>query len=234
MKFHRGGWLAGVVGVPYPVEYVGENIGGGIHSSQFDHFCELILTDEVARCGSGGVVWGLFGGLSIGLPPVMKFGSQQLKERVCKPCLTGEKVICLAITEPYAGSDVANLQSVAKLSDDKSHYVLNGEKKWITNGVFADYFTVACRTGGKGSSGLSLLLVERQFAGVTTRQMHCQGVWSSGTTYITFEDVKVPVQNLIGKEGEGFKYVNTTDNAENTHTHTHTHTHIYFTSNESK
>ncbi len=89
----------------------------------------------------------------------------------------------------------------------------------ITNGVFADYFTVAVRTGGKGAAGLSLLLVEREFAGVTTRQMNCQGVWSSGTTYITFEDVKVPVANLIGKEGEGFKYV--------THTsHTNKPTHL--------
>lgn len=121
------------------------------------------------------------------------------------PSPSSSQVICLAITEPYAGSDVANLQTTAKLSADGKHYVLNGEKKWITNGVFADFFTVAVRTGGKGAAGLSLLLVERTMPGVTTRQMHCQGVWSSGTTYITFEDVKVPVENRIGNEGEGFK-----------------------------
>ena len=72
--------------------------------------------------------------------------------------------------------------------------------------MFADYFTVAVRTGGKGMKGISLLLIERG-EGVTTKQMKCQGVWSSGTTYITFEDVKVPVGNLIGKENEGFKYI---------------------------
>ncbi len=76
----------------------------------------------------------------------------------------------------------------------------------ITNGVFADYFTVAVRTGGEGADGLSLLLIERS-EGVRTQQMQCMGVWSSGTTYITFEDVKVPVENLIGEEGSGFKYI---------------------------
>jgi alkylation response protein AidB-like acyl-CoA dehydrogenase len=84
---------------------------------------------------------------------------------------------------------------------------VNGEKKWITNGVFADYFTVAVRTGGAGMGGVSMLVIEKTMTGVTTRQMHCQGVWSSGTTYITFEDVKVPVENLIGKENDGFRYV---------------------------
>jgi hypothetical protein len=83
---------------------------------------------------------------------------------------------------------------------------LNGEKKWITNGIFADYFTVACRTGGPGAGGISLLLVERG-PGVTTKQMNCMGVWSSGTTYITFEDVLVPCENIIGQENEGFKYI---------------------------
>ncbi len=72
-------------------------------------------------------------------------------------------------------------------------------------GVFSDFFTVAVRTGGAGMSGISLLLIERDMPGVTTRQMKCTGVWPSGTTYITFEDVKVPAENLIGKENEGFK-----------------------------
>ncbi|KAI0236266.1 hypothetical protein L0F63_003828 [Massospora cicadina] len=85
--------------------------------------------------------------------------------------------------------------------------VINGEKKWITNGVFANYFTTAVRTGGEGMGGLSLLLIERNMPGVKTRQMQCSGVWASGTAYITFEDVKVPVSNLIGQENKGFKYI---------------------------
>lgn len=96
--------------------------------------------------------------------------------------------ICLAITEPSAGSDVANLKTEARKTADGKHFILNGEKKWITNGVFADYFTVAARTGGPGMGGVSLLLVEKGMPGVSTRQMNCQGVWASGTTYVTFED----------------------------------------------
>ncbi len=153
------------------------------------------------------VLWGVFGGISIGLPPVIQFGSKELADRVAPKCLHGEAVICLAITEPDAGSDVANLKTTAVKTEDGQHYIVNGSKKWITNGVFADYFTVAVRTGGKGMSGISLLLIEKTMPGVTTRQMQCSGVWSSGTTYITFEDVKVPVSNLIGVENQGFLYV---------------------------
>lgn len=130
-----------------------------------------------------------------------------MQDKVTRPCLTGEKVICLAITEPYGGSDVANLRTEAKKTPCGKYYIVNGEKKWITNGVFADFFTVAVRTGGPGQGGISLLLLERGMPGITTRQMKCSGVWPSGTTYITFEDVKVPVENLIGEENQGFKYI---------------------------
>jgi alkylation response protein AidB-like acyl-CoA dehydrogenase len=119
----------------------------------------------------------------------------------------GEKIICLAITEPSAGSDVANIKTEAKKSPDGKHFIVNGEKKWITNGIFADYFSVAVRTGppGSGMKGISMLLIEKTMPGVKTRRMDCEGVWPSGTTYVTFEDVKVPVENLIGAENEGFK-----------------------------
>lgn len=206
-KAFRAGLLPGVVGAPWSVEFGGTHIAGGVKPEEFDAFHELIMIDEIGRCGSGGVMWALFGGLSIGLPPVLLFGSKYLKDKVAKPCLSGEKIICLAITEPYAGSDVANLQAEAKKTSDGKHYIVNGEKKWITNGVFADFFTVAVRTGGPGMGGISLLLLERGMPGITTRQMNCSGVWPSGTTYITMEDVKVPVENLIGKENEGFKCI---------------------------
>lgn len=210
--FHRkcaaAGWLPLCIGLPYPKQYVPDiALPGGIKPEELDHFHELILFDEVGRCGSGGVCWAMTGGLSIGLPPILHFGSKFLQDKVVRPCLLGEKVICLAITEPSAGSDVANLKTEAKLTPDGKHYIVNGEKKWITNGVFADYFTVAVRTGGKGMGGVSLLLIEREMPGVKTTQMKCSGVWPSGTTYITFEDVKVPVENLIGKENQGFKYI---------------------------
>lgn len=208
IKASKAGLLPGVVGSPWPTQYVPDvPLPGGIKPEEFDAFHELILTDEIARCGSGGVMWGISGGLAIGLPPILNYASKELQERIAGPCLRGEKIICLAITEPSAGSDVANLKTEAKLTPDGKYYVVNGEKKWITNGVFADYFTVAVRTGGRGMAGVSLLLIERDFPGVKTTQMKCSGVWPSGTTYITFEDVQVPVANLIGKENYGFKYI---------------------------
>jgi len=84
----------------------------------------------------------------------------------------------------------------------------------ITNGIYADYFTTAVRTGGNGMDGISVLLIERSFGGVSTRKMDCQGVWGSGTTYVTFEDVKVPVANLIGKQDKGFRVLMTNFNHE--------------------
>eukprot|EP00451_Oxyrrhis_marina_P011273 CAMPEP_0204320076 /NCGR_PEP_ID=MMETSP0469-20131031/7457_1 /ASSEMBLY_ACC=CAM_ASM_000384 /TAXON_ID=2969 /ORGANISM="Oxyrrhis marina" /LENGTH=419 /DNA_ID=CAMNT_0051301331 /DNA_START=20 /DNA_END=1279 /DNA_ORIENTATION=- len=171
--------------------------------AQFDYFHELIFVDELARgSASGGVLWGLVEGLQIGLPPVLNFGSEEMKKRVAPACLSGDKTICLAITEPWAGSDVANIRTTATRKGDK--FILSGEKKWITNGIFADYFTVACRTGGPGMKGISMLLVEKTMPGIVCKKMDCQGVHSSGTTYIEFNEVEVPVSNLIGEENGGF------------------------------
>ncbi|KAI5920574.1 acyl-CoA dehydrogenase NM domain-like protein [Camillea tinctor] len=209
----RRGYLAGLLGVRYPVEYVKGSVKSVV-PEKWDLFHEMIITDELSRVGSGGFVWNMIGGFGIGAPPLIKFGKKALKDRIMPGILSGEKRICLAITEPDAGSDVANLTCEAKLSEDGKHYIVNGEKKWITNGIWSDYFTTAVRTGGEGMNGVSLLLIERDFGGVSTRRMDCQGVWSSGTTYITFEDVKVPVENLLGKENQGFKVIMTNFNHE--------------------
>ncbi|CAG8460677.1 12755_t:CDS:2 [Ambispora gerdemannii] len=208
IKAGKAGILPGVCGAPWPKEYLTDvKPAGGVNPEEFNGFHEFIICDELSRCGSGGILWGLIGGLGIGLPPITKFGSEELKKRILPQCLVGEKFICLAITEPYAGSDVANIRTEAKLTEDGKHYIVNGEKKWITNGVFADYFTVAVRTGGLGMGGISLLLIERTMPGVKTRQMQCSGVWASGTAYITFEDVKVPATNIVGKVNGGFKCI---------------------------
>lgn len=198
------GYLAGLLGVHFPAEYTQSRVKS-VPADVWDHFHELIVTDELSRTGSGGLVWNLIGGFGIGCPPLVKFGKKPLLDRILPGILAGDKRICLAITEPDAGSDVANLTCEAKLSEDGKHYIVNGEKKWITNGIWSDYFTVAVRTGAEGMNGVSVLLIERENGGVSTRRMDCQGVWSSGTTYITFEDTKVPVENLIGKENQGFK-----------------------------
>ncbi|KAI1871417.1 uncharacterized protein JN550_004411 [Neoarthrinium moseri] len=207
------GYLAGLLGVHYPVEYTKNRIQA-VAPEQWDLFHEMIVTDELSRVGSGGFVWHMIGGFGIGGPPLVKFGKKALKDRILPGILAGEKRICLAITEPDAGSDVANLTCEAKLSEDGKHYIVNGEKKWITNGIWCDYFTTAVRTADKGMNGVTLLLIERDMGGVSTRRMDCQGVWSSGTTYITFEDVKVPVENVLGKENQGFKVIMTNFNHE--------------------
>jgi alkylation response protein AidB-like acyl-CoA dehydrogenase len=206
------GYLAGLMGVKYPT-HLTQNRVKSVAPEKWDLFHEMLLTDEISRTGSGGLVWNLIGGFGIGCPPVIKFGKKELVQRILPGILNGDKRICLAITEPDAGSDVANLTCEAKLSEDGKHYIVNGEKKWITNGIWCDYFTTAVRTGGPGMNGVSVLLIERS-EGVSTRRMDCQGVWSSGTTYVTFEDVKVPVENLIGKENQGFKVVMTNFNHE--------------------
>ena len=208
------GYIGGLLGLhAYPKEH-SKYFPRSVPLSDWDHFHELIVTDEIARAGSGGLVWNLIAGLGIGCPPMVKFGKKALVDRILPGILAGDKRICLAITEPDAGSDVANLTCEAKLSEDGKHYIVNGEKKWITNGVWCDYFTTAVRTGGPGMEGVSLLLIERAHGGVTTRRMDCQGVWSSGTTYITFEDTKVPVENLLGKENKGFRSIMSNFNHE--------------------
>ncbi|KPI39756.1 Acyl-CoA dehydrogenase [Cyphellophora attinorum] len=197
------GYLAGLLGVHYPTHLTDKRVKS-VPPEQWDLFHEMLLTDEISRTGSGGLVWNLIGGFGIGCPPVVKYGKKSLQERILPGILSGDKRICLAITEPDAGSD---------LSEDGKHFIVNGEKKWITNGIWCDYFTTAVRTGGPGMSGVSLLLIERG-EGVSTRRMDCQGVWSSGTTYITFEDVKVPVENLLGKQNKGFQVIMTNFNHE--------------------
>lgn len=209
----KRGYLAGLLGTKYQSNYV-ENPIKSVPAEKWDLFHEMLVTDELSRTGSGGFVWNVIGGFGIGCPPLVKFGKKPLVDRILPGILNGDKRICLAITEPDAGSDVANLTCEAKLTEDGKHYIVNGEKKWITNGIWSDYFTTAVRTGGPGMNGVSLLLIERDFPGVSTRRMDCQGVWSSGTTYITFEDVKVPVENLIGKENQGFRVIMTNFNHE--------------------
>ena len=170
--------------------------------ANFDYFHELVFIDELARCASGGVLWGLIEGLQIGLPPVLNFGSKSLQAECARACLRGEKGICLAITEAGAGSDVSAIASTATRGE--TGYIVNFQKKFITGGIFSHFFTVAVKTS---SDKISLLLLDRDMPCISMRRMACQGVWSSGTTFIEGVDVHVPFSRLIGTEGEGFKYI---------------------------
>lgn len=153
--------------------------------------------------------------MAFGVPPIIKFGNRQLQERFLPDLLTAKKRSCIAITEPGAGSDVANISTTAVKSKDGKHYIINGQKKWITNGIWSEYSSMAVRTGGPGPGGLSMVVVPlKGYPGVTMRRLKVGGQVSAGTTYIDLDDVKVPVENVIGEEGAGMKYVMTNFNHE--------------------
>ncbi|KAI9752053.1 MAG: hypothetical protein M4579_005781 [Chaenotheca gracillima] len=217
-RFARANFLTPSLGAPLPTQWlhrVGLGKIGEVPVEEWDYLHTAIYADEMARSGVAGPGASLTTGFSFGIPPIYKFGSQQLQEQVLPDLLLGRKRICIAITEPDAGSDVANITTSATKSPDGKHYVVNGSKKWITNGIWSDYGTMAVRTGGSGPGGLSLLLVPlKGHPGVSMRPIRVGGLAASGTTFIELDDVKVPVGNLIGEEGQGMRYIMTNFNHE--------------------
>ncbi|KAL2402458.1 Acyl-CoA dehydrogenase AFT10-1 [Exophiala dermatitidis] len=195
-----------------PEDAGGIALPAGISYDEWDTWCGVIVGDELNRLGWCGPIWGLGGGNGIGCPPISRFGTREQRQKWLPKVARGEIRFCLGITEPDAGSDVANIKTTAVKQGD--FYLVNGAKKWITNGIWADYCTAAVRTGGPGHGGISLLVVPLRSKGVTTRRMENQGVHASGSTYITFEDVEVPVSNLIGQENKGFALIMSNFNPE--------------------
>jgi acyl-CoA dehydrogenase len=185
----------GLLQLGFPEEY------GGIAC---DRFMRLVASQELARCGAGGICASLMSH-TIGAPPIARRGSEAMKRRVLPEILAGEKISALAITEPGGGSDVARLQTRARR--DGNEYVVNGQKTFITSGMRADYYTVAVRTGGPGAAGVSLLLIERERPGFSRMPLKKMGWWASDTATLYFEDCRVPAENLIGEEGAGFKTI---------------------------
>lgn len=198
-KFAEAGLLPAVLGGEWPEQYTTHKA-----PQDYDVFHNLILLDELARASPDSASI-LSTGYIIAGRPVFQFGSEELKRRVVPSFLKGDTNLCLCMSEPSAGSDVSALSTTAEKTEDGQHFIVNGEKKWITGGLYADYFVVAARTGVAGPKGLSLLLLEKEMIGLTCKKMKCTGSWASGTTYVTMEDVKVPRQNLMGKENGGFK-----------------------------
>ncbi len=191
-ELYRKAAAIGLLQLNFPEEY------GGIKA---DRFYAIIAGQELARAGAGGVAAGLMSH-TIGAPPIAKLGAEHLRQKVLPPVLAGEKISALAITEPGGGSDVANLKTTAKRDGD--HYILRGEKTFITSGMRADFYTVAVRTGGPGMGGISLLLVERDTPGFTRTPLRKMGWWASDTATLHFDDCRVPAENLIGAENAGF------------------------------
>lgn len=193
----------GLFGDGFDAEYGGHG--------QRDALMRLVLMEELSKSGSGGVVAALFSNY-IGLPPIQKFASDEIKARVITPCQSGEAIAALAITEPSGGSDVARLKTKARRDGD--HYVVNGQKTFITSGMRADYLTTAVRTGPEGPAGISLLLIEGDRPGVSRTKLDKMGWLASDTATLYFDDVRVPVSNLIGEENAGFSAIVNNFNAE--------------------
>ncbi len=191
---HRTFADAGLLGVAFPEE-VGGSGGNAVDAA--------ILTEEVLLGGgSGGVVASLFTH-GIAVPHLARNGTSVQVDRWVRPTLAGELIGALAVTEPGGGSDVAGLRTRAVRDGD--HYVVNGAKTYITSGVRADFVTTAVRTGHDGYGGVSLLVIERGTPGFTvSKRLDKMGWRCSDTAELSFDDVRVPVANLIGAEGDGF------------------------------
>jgi alkylation response protein AidB-like acyl-CoA dehydrogenase len=207
---------------PYPLELHAKSLAAGLPTAGlakdvqglypkemlpdggFDAFHELIYLDEMCAAGPGGVL-GQLSINSMAFPPILSAGSKHIQDMVVPDVIAGHKNISLAISEPTAGSDVSAIRMTAEQQGEE--FVVNGQKKWITGGHIADFFTLVARTGKAGPGGISLLLVDAKSPGIKVRKMETQFDTTHGTTFITFDNVKVPAANVVGELGKGFKYI---------------------------
>jgi len=192
-ELHRKAGEAGILGIRYPEAYGG---------SEGNIFHKIASIEELMRCASVGVVLGLLT-LDISIPHILFLGTEDQKKRFIPLVLKGERVSALAVSEPNAGSDVANIRTRAVRDGD--HYIVNGSKIFITSGVRADQITCAVRTGEGGHRGLSLLVIESDSPGYSVSQkLNKMGWWASDTAQIYFDNCRVPSDHLLGEEGQGF------------------------------
>ncbi|CAD7939890.1 unnamed protein product [Amoebophrya sp. A120] len=193
----------GLVAMPY-AKKLNLTLPGGLKPEEFDFFHEQILHEESSRMLPPSVSDGIFAGFNIGLTPIINFYHGADKEELVSSILLGKKKVCLAITGPEAGSDVANHQTKATVAPDGKHFIVRGLKKWITGGCQADYFVTAVRTGGAGLKGITMLLIKRE-EGITTKQLSTSYGKSAATALVQYEDAKVPMEGRIMavKKGDG-------------------------------
>jgi len=185
----------GLTGIPWPEEY------GGIGS---DYLAYCIAIEELSRvCASTGVT--LSAHTSLAGWPIYKFGSEEQKQKYLRPMAQGEKIGAYGLTEPSSGSDAGGMRTTAKLVGDE--YVINGSKIFITNGGIADTYVVFALTDPESKQkGTSAFIIEKDFPGFSVGKKEKKlGIRSSPTTEIIFDECRVPKENLLGKEGEGFK-----------------------------
>lgn len=202
-------------------------LGGVVDGKEFDSFHDMILTQEMVRSSARGMCLqkktdvvkltnfigyqdGNMAGMSISLTAVKQWlKNKPLRDQLLEEVLSGKKKMCLAITEAFAGSDVAGLRTTAEKTPDGKYYIVNGTKKWITNGMFSDYFVTGCRT----KKGFSVILIPRG-EGVDTTLIKTSYSTAAGTAFVQFDNVKVPVENLLGEEDKGFVVIMSNFNHE--------------------
>ncbi|CAN5522552.1 acyl-CoA dehydrogenase family protein [soil metagenome] len=200
--FYRRLGELGVLGIQVPEEYG----GGGEKSLKFN----VVVAEEVAAAGAS------FGSQSVHtnliLPYLLEYANEEQKSRWLPGFASGDLMFAIAMTEPGTGSDLANIATTAKLSEDGTHYVVNGSKTFITGGVLADRVLVVCRTAPSTAenrrTGLSILVIDTSSPGYSVgRKINKIGLKTSDTAELSFVDVQVPVEDRLGEEGDGFSYL---------------------------
>ena len=198
--FARMGEL-GFLGLDKPEAYGGQ---GG------DYYTSLVLAEEIVHAHSGGLAMGLAVHTDMAMPPILAFGTEEQKQEWVVPAIAGRKILCLGITEPDAGSDVAGIKTVARRDGDT--YVINGSKTYITNGHRADAIVLVTKTGEGGTEsghdGFTLFLVPMDAEGVIReKRLRKLGMHSSDTALLAFTDVQVPESAVLGQVGKGFYHI---------------------------
>ena len=187
----------GFLGLSLPEKYGGSNL---------DFFFEVIFNEELGRLNSGGFLITQQVVQYMSAPYIYKYGSDKLKDKYLPGLISGDLISCIGITEPDAGSDTKNIQTRAELIDN--HYVINGSKTFITNGIYGDFVVLVVKTDpSAGTKGVSLICVDLDREGITKNKINKLGWHSSDTAELGFDNVKVLKENLIGDEGKGFNYL---------------------------
>jgi alkylation response protein AidB-like acyl-CoA dehydrogenase len=195
--FARMGEL-GFLGLDKPEAYGGQ---GG------DYYSSLVLAEEIVHAHSGGLAMGLAVHTDMAMPPILAFGSEEQKQEWVVPAIAGRKILCLGITEPDAGSDVAGIKTVARRDGDG--YVINGSKTYITNGHRADVIVLVTKTDPDAAyDGFTLFLVPMDAEGVSReKRLKKLGMHASDTALLAFQDVHVPESAVLGQVGKGFYHI---------------------------
>lgn len=187
----------GFFGIRYPEAYGGMDL---------DLFYTVVFLEELQKIKSAGFAAAMWAHSYLAMTHLNAEGDERIKQEYLAPSIAGEKIGALCITEPFGGSDVAGMRTTVIKKGDK--YVLNGSKTFITNGVYADYYVVAAKTSPElGNKGITIFLVDTNTPGITATKLDKLGWRASDTAEISFDNVEIPLENLMGEEGKGFHYI---------------------------